>query len=860
MPNRSKSNVFGQITQPLKESKPAVHGVCPNTLPLAISALLLSSAIQAEPSWECQLASNSGWKCTTEKVAAKEPPSAPPLPGQRRADTFRISTLAQADAAGDTAEPKTSIQESVTTDTAPAEQAPSSRTEEKRGGSLNLRIDQNLDWQSCSGPLLLNNPRELPQDDAIHILADAAVLRESTQDADFSGSVSITRGATLVEADKAHYDRQLELLDTQGSVFFERTNMRMTSDSATFNLATDQGHAEGVEYRLLAIRGRGSASTADISDKNLAHLQNVSYTTCNPDNSDWLLSADKLDIDRKEGTGTARHAKLTLKNVPIFYSPYLSFPIDDRRKSGFLAPSLAVGSRTGIDITTPYYFNIAPQMDATLTPRLMSKRGVMVGGEFRHLGDWYTSTISAEVLANDREREDGENSLRDALSIQASAKPADRWQLDTDINYVSDKDYVEDFGTSLAVNSNKHLERRGDVRYQGDGWNFLGRMQYYQTIDESIADTDRPYQRMPQLLVDLNRPNQAKGLTYLLHSEYANFRHSDDEKVQGHRVDIFPGVSLPMRRSWGFLTPKLSARYTAYSLDNQTLDADSNPGRGTATVSVDSGLFFDRPISLFGQASNQTLEPRLFYAYTPRVDQDELPNFDSSAVTFGFSNMFRENGFNGADRVEDANRISAALTSRTLTNDRGTEILRGSVGTVIFLDDREVSLTDSSPRTQNTSSIFTEMSARITPLWRTKAEWNWDPHESETEKGTFSLQYNRDNKRIANFGYRYVPGSDIDQSDISGRWPVTHGIHLVGRWNYAINNSQTMEAFGGVEYDSCCWRTRLVARNYRTGIDGEANNMIYFQIELKGLTDIGNRVDSLLEQGILGYNIDRGYN
>ncbi|WP_435686070.1 LPS-assembly protein LptD [Sedimenticola selenatireducens] len=690
------------------------------------------------------------------------------------------------------------------------------------------------------------------------IEADAADLYRREDRTEFFGNVQIEQGNDRLEADHATYLKGANTLDADGNVYLEQPGLRVTGSTMHYNLESKQGTATQTEFRLTDPVARGTASTAELLNADQSRYDDVRYTTCPPGNNGWQVEAKELEIDQSTGVGVAHNAKLRFKGVPFIYLPYVSFPIDDRRKSGFLPPTIGSSTNSGADIAIPYYFNIAPNMDATFTPRIMSKRGILLGGEFRYLTENNQGEIRAELLPSDSEQGPGESDTRGAANMLLNGTPAPRWSYDINLNYVSDNDYIDDLGNSLAATSAKHQERRGDIRYYGSGWSFLGRAQQYQTIDNTIAVSDRPYSRLPQLLLNLERPDQAMGLTYHLHTEYVHFGHSSDSKVKGERFDLQPGISLPMRRPWGFLTPKLSLRHTRYSLENQTAGLSDSPDRTLPTFSLDSGLYFDRAGNWFGNAITHTLEPRLFYLYIPEEDQSDLPDFDTADLDFSFANLFRENRFSGTDKVGDANQLTTALTTRGLSTTTGEELFRASIGQIFYFRDRDVQLLSSGAVTnEDSSSIVAEVSAKLTRNWRAQAGVQWNPHADvdATEKNAFGIHYLDDKQRILNLTYRFTDGT-IEQTDLSARWPITHQLHAVGRWNYSLLHKKSMETFAGIEYESCCWVSRFVVRDYRSDANAEGNLALFLQLELKGLTSLGDKIDQFLERGILGYRTD----
>ncbi len=726
-------------------------------------------------------------------------------------------------------------------------------------GPVSANIDRGLNWNQCypwprPAPLSFS-PAPTQQ---MLIDADSAVLEQTKDQITLEGDVQVRGTESMMEADSAIYERTAETLDAKGNVYFERPGLRLTAAQAHFDLSSNQGDLKQVSYRLSDQGARGDADSAWIESRDLTHFKQIDYTTCKPGQNGWLLQADELDIDKASGVGTARHAKLRFKGVPFLYLPYASFPIDDRRKSGFLFPSIGESDRSGTDIAVPYYFNIAPNMDATFTPRIMSKRGLLLGGEFRYLQQKHQGRLRAEILPDDREVEDDAENTRGALAFESSGNPAPGWSFDVDINYVSDNNYLDDLGDSLAVTSTRHLERVGQVRYTGSDWSLLGKTQYYQTVDDTIQTSNRPYSRLPQLLFDLKKPRQTYGLTYHLRSEYVNFEHSDNDKIKGHRFDFQPAVTLPLIKRWGFLTPKASIRYTRYTLENQVAGVEDDPDRFLPTFSLDSGLFFERNGSWLGKAIVHTLEPRLFYLYTPKENQDDLPNFDTSDVTFSFASLFRENRFSGSDRVGDANQLTAALTSRILSDRTGAELLNLSIGQIFYFRDREVQRTTGAADTENSSSVVAELAAEIGWDWSLRSGIQWDPHASNdnVENGSFSLRYNDDSEKVFNAEYNYTRDS-VEQTDLSARWPINNKWGVVGRWTYSHLFEETVQTFAGIEYDNCCWRVRLIGQQLLTDVEEEPVNSVLLQFQLKGLGGWGKADDSFLERNISGYQVNR---
>ena len=692
---------------------------------------------------------------------------------------------------------------------------------------------------------------QVPADAPLTIEADNADYQVGKGVVELHGNVVARRASQQVKGDFLHYDSKRQLLRARGGVEFRTPRRTIHAARAELHLAENRGVLDEVGYQLPAAHARGTARVARILDREHSTYDRPTYTTCPPGRHDWVLSADELAIDQHKGVGEAKNARLRFKGVPILYLPWASFPIDDRRKSGFLLPRAGYSSKNGVDIQVPYYFNLAPDYDLTLTPRLVSKRGLLLAAEFRYLSRRQRGTLNAEYLPNDR-LYDGDNSNRGALSWRHRLSLSPRLTGDIGFDWASDADYLDDLSNRLAIASTRHLQRIATLNYQGDGWRLLGRVQDFQTLDLAIPPDQRPYARLPQLLFQLRRPNQWLGSTVQLDAEYVYFSRTDS--VRGSRVDLHPAISLPLRNSWGFVTPKLGARYTAYSLDNNAPGRPDTPSRTSASASLDSGLFLERKSRWFGHAVTQTLEPRLFYLYRTRVDQRELPVFDTDDIDFSFVSLFYEDRFSGADRVGDANQLTAALTSRVIDTASGRELARGSIGQIYYFSDREVQLPGQPTATEATSSLVAEGRAALTPNWDLAGTIQWNPSlgDGRTEKSALRIGYHDESGRLADLAYHFT--RDISENTaVSMVWPLNPRLRLIGRLDYSMLFEKTMESVAGFEYGNCCWSLRMVVRNYLSDPSAESNLTFLMQLELRGLGRLGNDIDNYLQRNIQGY-------
>lgn len=691
------------------------------------------------------------------------------------------------------------------------------------------------------------------------ISADAATLVEHGVST-LTGAVEVTRDGQSLRADVLRYSDDEQWLEARDHATYWSNELFWSGARAHWDLATDIGTLQSGDFRLPQLHGRGSAAEA-IRDTRGAKtlLRDVAYTTCPIGEEAWRLDAAKLTLDHAAEWGVARDVVVHVGRVPVFYSPYLSFPLSDRRKSGFLWPIFGTSSTSGTELGIPYYWNIAPERDATLTPRYFDKRGAMLGAEYRYLMRTGEGRLNVEWLPNDDAHNDDDRSF---LSFSHRQRFLDD-TLSTYLLYnrVSDREYFEDFGNEPGITSQRFLERLAEVTYVRPYWYAIGRVQSYQTVDRTLPGAARPYERLPQLLVFAQLPGGGDNrLNFRILGEGVYFDRPDS--IVGTRVDLRPSISLPLRNPSAFLTPTLTLRYTQYLVENAP-GLEDDPNRVVPVASVDSGLFFDRDLQLGRGRYLQTLEPRLFYLYVPYRRQDELPVFDTGQYDFTFDQLFREDRFSGPDRVSDANQVALAVTSRLLDRAGGRERLRASIGQIYYFDTPDVTLPGSLPARDHESDLIAEVTGRPLRDLRARASLLWDPNNDGTSRATLGLRYQPAPDRVINADYRVrkdirgLGNTDVEQTDFSLRWPVTRNLGVVARWVYSLRNGEHLDAFGGVEYEGCCWGIRAVARRFLGAANGEYENGFFVQFELKGLAGIGTGADTFLERNLPGYT--RGF-
>ena len=625
-----------------------------------------------------------------------------------------------------------------------------------------------------------------------------------------------------------------------------------------------------------AITARGSAKRAVFDGPDREVLYGARYTTCEAGVDDWYLRASELELDHHSETATAQHASIEFKGMPILYTPWIEFPFSNQRKSGFLTPNWGQTTRSGFEFGIPYYWNIAPNMDATITPRYMSKRGTQMQGEFRYLTENFSGQDNLEYLPSDDE-ENGENRYYYKVAHRHNFGGGFTGRL----NYerVSDDDYFSDMTTSIISTSRVNLPQEGELNY-GDGvWNMRAFVQRFQTLeDTSSGATYYQYERMPQLTLTGSK-DWDWALTNV-YSEWVRFDRDDkdpnkDDYATGNRFTAYPSVSLPFTRPYGYVTPKLGMHHTSYNLDsNDALGIDDSASRTLPIFSLDSGLFFDRDFRVVKNMYTQTLEPRLFYVYVPYKDQNDLPIFDTGLADLNLSTLFTENQFTGNDRVNNANQLSLAVTSRLIDARTGVQRLAATIGQRFYFTDQKVTLPGGSTRDRNSSDIIGAVSARLLNNVSVDTGLQYNTDIDRTIRSNIGVRYNPEPGKVLNLSYRYTRedfGLDVareyvglvgvDQIDLSSQWPLSPRWYALGRLNYSFldNDSSTnnegsglIEGLAGVEYDAGCWQARAVAQRVETAT-AQANYAFFFQLELGGIASIGSNPLKLLNRSIPGY-------
>ena len=663
-----------------------------------------------------------------------------------------------------------------------------------------------------------------------------------------SGGVFVRRGDRLAGAESAIFDPDSRALLLRGEVRYEDPSNYVVGDSAEFAYDSGRIRFDGAEFRLGGGQSRGAADSLEISREGTLELDDVSYTTCPPGSDDWLLEAGDIDIDTERRVGTAQNVKLRFKGVPILYSPFLSFPIGDARKTGFLTPELGSAGRSGNEIRAPFYWNIAENYDATLTPRLLTDRGLQVGSEFRYLTRRNEGMAQFDYLPDDSLT--GTN--RHLTAVQHQTIFDNGWRNRIDFREVSDSGYFEDLGGSLSVSSITHLDRSIWFDYYGDRWSLFARIQDYQTIDDTLLPTEKPYRRLPQFVFNGTWPDRILGLQYDLDGELVYFDR--DVGVTGWRADVAPRVSWPLERPGWFVVPEVSVEYTAYGLGNTEADQPNDPDRLLPIASLDTGMILESRME-GSEGHIQTLEPRILYVHVPHRNQDDLPVFDTIVPVLNLVQLYRKNRFLGVDRIGDTDQLSIGITSRVLDGSSGEELVSATIGQALYLSEQGVQLPGQPVAVSESSDYIAELSFLVFENLNFDIGHQWGTGDNGTTQSQARVQYRPRPNKILNLGYRFRRGS-LEQGDISWSWPLSRRWNFVGRYNFSFRDNEPLERFFGIEYESCCWGIRVVTRRHVSTRDGTQDSSFGLQLVLKGMTSVGTAADQLLERGILGYTPD----
>jgi LPS-assembly protein len=768
-----------------------------------------------------------------------------------------------------------------------------------------------LQWQTdpklfCQGDYQASSLQPLADPKLVQIESPHASFYEH-RPSQLSGGVRVRYQEHQLKADKvrltpAPHRKTLQEVYLEHQVQYLSPLGLMWAKQGWFYPNSKKLQINQVLYRLDLKKQRGSqlfawgqAHQVNRTENGLYLFKKATYTQCAPLDNAWSITAESLMIDREHQVGVAKQASLRIKDYPVLYTPYLSFPLKKQRKSGFLMPLVGSTSISGFDLATPYYLNLAPNYDATFVPHYYSRRGVMLGGKMRYLTPNSRGVFRGNFLPDDQAWSLFLNQYQASSPILQN-QSKNRWDvqwidgrewllpdLKWNVNFrqLSDDYYLQDFSTNLGKVTERQILREASVDYQNEHWLLKGVAQSYQTLhplnETPVSDI---YARLPQVLAqahydDLPYHGHFSVLGSVDDFQWTSSYHPNPNGVRAH---INPVFSIENRASWGYVTPM--AQWVGHHYDFQ-YDPNHSKAFNTQAVdqlniqmprlSLDAGLNLERSVRWFNQGMLQTLEPRMYYLNVPYQNQSQIPAFDSAYMIFSAEQVFRDNRFSGYDRIGDANQLGYGMTTRWLDDESGIEKLSLTVAQLKYFSDRKVQLCyDPSGVCQDTPLMlgYTSPTASWSPiasqgvyhlnrLWSVLMDYVWDPAISGTNNGQVKLNYQAPHNRILSFGYSYLVNADVtqlqntatddnalNQMSVAFAWPFSDRWSGLGAYSYNISKHYEMMTFLGLQYDSCCWGLRLVGgrnfRNLQTPMDAQFTNSIFLQIFLKGLGSVGN--------------------
>lgn len=780
-------------------------------------------------------------------------------------------------------------------------------------------------YNLCGGyydePKLEGFSSQLSAENDMRVSSNEALIHVEGQST-LTGDVIVIQPNKQMTADTAYIYRdpktkKVTQIDLFGHVAFREPGRVVYGEEGHYLPEEEQGYLDNAIYRfslnepntlesneLLQAWGRAASMERD---KQRYYLKEATYTTCPPKDASWHIKAKKLVLDKETGRGEATHAFLDIEDVPVFYFPYYNFPIDNRRQSGFLMPTAGYSNTSGVNFGVPYYWNMAPNYDLLLTPNYYSERGLELGGEFRYLTEKSHGELVLNGIYDDQKFEEfiqdnqaqldaaGQDDLsnnRYEVYFHNATQFNPNWSVNAHYHDVSDDYYLQNFGTTIGETTENQLLQEADIDYKDEHWSSVAMMQHYETlhpINQTVVSD--VYSRYPYWTLNGNYANLPGGTNFYINNEYDNFVWTEEDNGTqpiGDRLHTNPVFTRPIISPSGYIKPTIQLQETYYGLSQNSPGLEQNMNILAPQTSVDSSVFFDRSTNFWGNDWTQTLEPRMFYVYTPYVNQMDVPSFDSNYYIFTYDQLFRPNRFAGIDRVGDANQMSLALMSRFLDANSGTEKFHWGIGETYYFEDRRVQLMQEIPGTPYADSptttpgymsptatfspIASQISYHFNPVWSLIGDGSWDPTTSETNNATINLHYQPGINKLINVGYSFLLNGDqtgITDTDIqddnlnqlifSYAWPFTpnHQWSTLGSWTENISHNYPMSYSLGVQYEDCCWAVRLLGGKIYSNLDYNNdpvyNTGVYLQILLKGIGNVAGGSPATATGNIQGY-------
>lgn len=668
------------------------------------------------------------------------------------------------------------------------------------------------------------------------------------------GNAEIRRGGTVLRGDRITYTQATDEVSVDGNARVYGRGATFSAPTLRFHVDAQTGSMSDATFTYAARQGRGEASLIEFLGEQRVRMESATFTTCSPGDQSWWVQADKIEVDGLEESANASFARLYFQGLPILASPMLGFPIGERRRTGFLTPSFGLSTTLGTDIRTPFYWNIAPNYDYTLTPRFMSKRGVLFGNEFRFLTPDLSGTLMYDVIPNDRQTDDARDYTGVRLNY-AGTGVFSGFAAGVNYNRVSDDNYFVDFSSTILGSSQKVLPQDAFVSYTQPFWNSGVRVTKNQTLQDPSAPVVPPYERVPQVTLN-GFVADWHGWDLGVQFDGTRFVNPGIPLPEGSRIIVNPRVAYPIQAAGWFVIPRAQLSATYYSMDEKYYPFDTSQSRVLPILSLDSGLIFEREGSWFGRDAVQTLEPRLYYAWIPYRDQSQLPNFDSALADLNYVQFFTENIYSGYDRIVNANQLTFALATRILDQETGAEWMRAAIAQRYYFTPQKVTLPTESPRASNESDLLAGLTAQLGNNWAMDLAAQYSAEQSEISRATAGARWQPRRSSVLSAYYRYVAGDPnqggTDQIDVSAQWPLSDRWYAVGRYNYSIDSRKPIEVIAGFEFKEDCWLVRFAFQRFQTTTDSSTTNF-YIQLELTGLTSVGTNALSQLQRNIPGY-------
>lgn len=678
------------------------------------------------------------------------------------------------------------------------------------------------------------------------------------------GDVIVERNNETLNAEWVEYDQRTENVVAGDKFTLTRANgQTVQGEKLHYNLADKTGSAENSAFEAEheGRRLQGVSGSLEMQDGQHSRMKDVKFNTCNAGDTSWYIQAAELKNNQQTGIGVAKHARLVLGGVPVLYTPWADFPTRGNRKSGLLVPTLSIGS-DGTEIELPYYLNLAPNYDATITPGVITARGATLGGEFRYLNSKYSGSLKARYIPHDRR---SQKNNRFEAKWQHSQQFAPNLQGGVDITQVSDDNYYRDFYGRYDVASSVNLNRSAWLNYQKNVWGEPVKarllVQKYQTLADSSGNKDRPYALLPELSAKWQKNH--KDAQYDVTAQATRFEH--DTKQSGVRAVLYPSVKWNFSNRWGYIRPKVGVHATQYWLDDFSGSQARNETRVLPIANVDTGITLEREFTWRNNRRYvQTLEPRLFYNYVASKAQNHLPNFDSALTDFSYEQLFRENVYSGYDRINNSNSLAMGLQTRILDGNDGKEKIRAGIGQKLYFNTDSVVLNGALERTpRRRGDIAAFAGGQVHRNWYFDGNIHYNESAKQTQNWSTGIRYNPEAGKVLSARFKYGRNEEIytgyydklKQIDLAMQYPLNPNLYAVGRLNYSLSPQTPLEQTFGLEYkNSCgCWSASLVAQRYITGLN-EHKNAVYFTLQLKDLSSLGSDTYEKLRLGIPGYH------